>query len=130
MPSATSAQAIPDRIPSGHWGMDTSINRPGPVVSRACTAVTIPHAAYVPAVQSERDALLVAVQVDELRRLAAVERRPPRARDLAVERLDLDDLGPVVAEHRRRERAGEGMRQIQDDEIAERRPPRHSSTAA
>ena len=80
--------------------------------------------------QIERDALLVAVQVDEVRRLVAIERRAPRARDLAVERLDLDDLRAVVAEHRRRERAGERMGQIQDDEVAERRRHGHSSTMA
>ena len=80
--------------------------------------------------QIERDALLVAIQVDEVGRLVAVERRPPGARDLAVERLDLDDLRAVVAEHRRRERAGERVGQIEDDEIAERRGHGHSSTAA
>ena len=87
----------------------------------------------------ERDALLVAIEVDEVRRLAAVERRPPRARDLAAERLDLDHLRAIVAEHRRRERSGERVRQIEHDDVAEGPSTRrlvtlragiHSSTAS
>src|SRR5205823_8431320 len=75
-----------------------------------------------------RDALLVAIEVDEIGRLAAVERRAPVARDLAVDRLDLDDLRAVIAEHRGREWAGERVREIEHDDVLERgrgvMPPR------
>src|SRR5437773_5903874 len=69
--------------------------------------------------QIDRDALLVAIQVDEVRRLVAVERRTPCARDLALERLDLDHLRPVIAQHRRGERSGERVREIQDRDVVE-----------
>ena len=67
------------------------------------------------------DAALVPVQADEVRRLALVERRSPGARDVAVSgRFDLDDLGAVVAEHRRRKRSRQRVSQIQNRDVVER----------
>ena len=67
--------------------------------------------------QIEREALLVAIQVDEVGGFVAVERRSPGARDFAVERLDLDDLRAVVAEHGRCERTGERVGEIEDGDV-------------
>src|SRR5205814_2056899 len=50
----------------------------------------------------------------------------PRARNLAAERLYLDDLGAVVAEHGRSERARESVRQIENSDISERMHSRWS----
>src|SRR5262249_53766331 len=71
--------------------------------------------------QVDRHAFLVAIQVDEIRRLVAVEGRPPGARDVTLERLDLDDLRAVIAEQRRCERARKRVRQVEHDYIVERR---------
>ena len=70
--------------------------------------------------QVERDALFIAIQVDEVGRFVAVEGRTPRARDFAVERLDLDDLRAIVAEHRRGEGAGQRVREIEYRDVVER----------
>jgi hypothetical protein len=65
--------------------------------------------------QVQFDALLVAIQRHEVRRLVIVERRSPLARHVAAARgLDLDDLGAVVSKHGRRERAGERVGEIDD----------------
>ena len=69
--------------------------------------------------QIERQALLVSIQVDEIRRFAAIKRRSPGAGDIAVEWFDLDDVRAVVAQQRRRKRAGERVRQIQYRDIVQ-----------
>src|SRR5207247_3198901 len=65
------------------------------------------------------DALLVAVDGHEVRRLAAREGRPaPRV--VALPRLfDLDDLGAHVAQHHRAERPGEAAGEIQAADTGE-----------
>ena len=73
-------------------------------------------------------ALLVAMETDEVRRLAAVERRAPRARDVAARRLDRDDPRAEVAEHRRRERTGVCMREVDHRDIVEREHAHAEST--
>ena len=52
MPSATKAPTMPDRIPSCPSSIETSMNWPRPVACRACSAVRMPNAAYIPAVMS------------------------------------------------------------------------------
>ena len=86
-------------------------------------------AAFRP-LQIDRDAPLVAIQIHEVRGFVAVERRSPRAGDVAVDRFDLDDVGAVVAEHGGREGSGQRMRQVEHHDIAEGRGVGHCSTAA
>jgi hypothetical protein len=71
--------------------------------------------------QVQREALLVAVHGEEIRGLAARERRPaPRVVALAG-LLDLDDLGAHVAEGHGAERPGEHARQVDDAHARQRR---------
>src|SRR6185369_14756361 len=61
------------------------------------------------------DTLLVAVQAHEIRGLAARQRRPPRAGDVArALGLELDHSGAEVGEHGGAEGAGESVAQIDD----------------
>jgi hypothetical protein len=69
--------------------------------------------------QVERDALLVAIQVHEVRRLAGIERRSPGARDFALGRLDLDHRGAVVPEHRRGKWPRQRVGQVEDGDVVE-----------
>ena len=70
----------------------------------------------------EGQALLVAVDGEKVRRLAAGEGRPA-ARVVPLARfLDLDDLRPHVPQDHRAERAGEHARQVEHADARERRP--------
>ncbi len=70
--------------------------------------------------QVDRDALLVPVQVHEVRGFVTIKRRPPRARHVAsAGRLDLDDVRAIVGQHRGSERPREGMRQIEDRDVVQ-----------
>src|SRR6185436_2095098 len=65
--------------------------------------------------QIDDDAALVAVQADEIGGLAVLERDAPHAREIArAGRLELDHLRAEVGEHRRAERAREGVGEVQD----------------
>ena len=67
--------------------------------------------------QVERQALLVAVDAEEVRALAADERRTPRARVVAAAGLlDLDDARAHVGEQHRAVRPGQHARQIDDEQ--------------
>ena len=74
--------------------------------------------------QIERETFLVAVQIDEVSGLVAIEGRSPRSRDFTAGRLDLDDLRAIVAEHRRGERAGERVGEIENGNVRESRHSR------
>ena len=68
----------------------------------------------------ERDALLVAVDAEEVRALALEKRRSPGARVVAFARLfDLDDARAHVGEQHRAIRARQHARQVQDGDPAE-----------
>jgi hypothetical protein len=78
--------------------------------------------------QVDRDALLVAVKVDEVGRFPLdaasrtvvpfVERRPPRPGHVArAGRFDLDDFRAVVRQHRRREGPGQRVGKIEDGDV-------------
>src|SRR5215475_13608168 len=69
--------------------------------------------------QIDRDALLVAVEIDEVSCFFAVEWRAPAARHVALGRLDLDHVRAVVGEHGGRKRAGEGVREVEDGHVLE-----------
>ena len=56
------------------------------------------HRAALGLADIERDRALVAVDADEIARIAVLERRPPVARLVALRRLDLDHLGAVVGQ--------------------------------
>ena len=66
------------------------------------------------AAQVERQALLVAIDTREIGALAVLKRRTPATRAVAVGRLDLDNLGAVVAEHLGAERSCQNARKIDD----------------
>ncbi len=68
----------------------------------------------------ERQALLVAVDAQEVRALAAEERRTPRARVVALARLlDLDDARAHVGEQHRAVRTGQHAREVEDGDAGE-----------
>jgi hypothetical protein len=70
--------------------------------------------------QIQLDALLVPVQVDEVRRVASVEGRPPGTRDVPrAGRLHLDHAGAEVAEQGRGERPGQRVGQVQHGQVVE-----------
>src|SRR2546427_813727 len=94
-----------------------------PVRSRSRSAATMPRAAHIPVPMStiEGEAPLVAVEGEKRRRLIAPPRRRPRARVVAAPGpLDLDHVGPHVAEHLRAERTGDVLREVGDDDAFER----------
>jgi len=62
--------------------------------------------------QIDRDAVLVAVDADEGRAFTADPRRADAPPDLAVGRLDLDDVRAEIGERHRADRTGEDMREI------------------
>ena len=69
----------------------------------------------------ERDRALVAVEAEVVGRVLAVPRRSPGARVVAAAgALDLDHVGPEVAERHRRERAREHAREVGDEQPVER----------
>ena len=69
----------------------------------------------------ERDALLVAVDAQEIRALAVDERRSPGARVVAAARmLDLDDPRAHVGEQHRAVRARQHARQVQHRHAGQR----------
>ncbi len=69
----------------------------------------------------ERDRALVAVEAQVVGRALVDERRPPGARVVAaVGALDLDHVGPEVAEAHRAQRAGEHPREVGDEDAIER----------
>jgi hypothetical protein len=71
--------------------------------------------------QIDLDALLVAVQVDEVRRLFSVKRRTPLAGDVAAAgRFDLDDGRAEIGEHGRREGSRQRVRHVDYRHIVER----------
>ena len=72
------------------------------------------------ALEVDRQSALVAMKRDEIGRLgiAATGGRAPGARDVAaVGRLELEDRRAVIGQHGRAVRAGEGMRQVKDDNV-------------
>ncbi len=77
----------------------------------------IERRASVRLLEVEGDALLVAIDAQEIRALAIEEGRPPRACVVAADRvLDLDHAGSHVGGEHRAVRAGEHPRQIHDRE--------------
>ena len=79
------------------------------------------HRATGRRLQIEGEAPLVAVEGEKRRRLIAPPRRRPRARVVpAPGPLDLDHVGPHVAEHLRAERTGDVLREVGDDDAFER----------
>ena len=70
----------------------------------------------------ERQALLVAVDAEEIRAFFADERRSPAARIVSpAGLLDLDDARAHVGEQHRAVRARENARQVDDEQAVERR---------
>src|SRR5262249_36772353 len=81
----------------------------------------------------EADRELVAVDALEIAgerpQLVIGMKRPDLARAVAVERLDLDDLGALVGEHHGAERSGQHLREIDDAQAVERSARRGSGRA-
>jgi hypothetical protein len=80
----------------------------------------------------ERDAALPAVHGEEVRRLPVrrAGRRPLAAVVSTVRMLDLDHLGPVVAEDLGRERSRDDAREVDDPQLLERAGHASSSRVA
>ena len=84
------------------------------------------------ALEVDLDAFLVAVEADEVRGLAAGQRRSPRARDVArASRLELDHLRPEVGEHGGAEGSRERVAEVEHPDVLQRhlhqRPPATAS---
>src|SRR5439155_547650 len=81
--------------------------------------------------QVDLDALLVPVQVHEVRRVAPVEGRAPGARDVAgARRLHLDDAGAEIGEQRGGQRPGQRVGQIQHGDVVEGKHPVNAAAFA
>ena len=112
--------------PPGHLGVSQphAIQRAGPEVLHQDVGALeqgVEHPAAVRVLQVEGDALLVAVDAQEVRALARLERRPPRAGVVPLARLlHLDDARAHVGEHHRAVGAGEDAGEVEHGHAVER----------